>query len=114
LSKLNISVYRGIITNVNHTNTKVESVSFESGEKIEVDILLWIPSKRPFSLIQRLVENLGLELDEQGYVKTDDMQQTNVKGLFAAGDVQNPYSGALEAAFKGGMAATSIVHEWHD
>jgi len=114
LSKLNISVYRGIITNVNHTNTKVESVSFESGEKIEVDTLLWIPSKRPSPLIQRLVENLGLELDEQGYVKTDDMQQTDVKGLFAAGDVQNPYLGALEAAFKGGMAATSIVHEWHD
>lgn len=43
-----------------------------------------------------------------------DMQQTNIKGLFAAGDVQNPYSGALEAAFKGGMAATSIVHEWLD
>ncbi len=114
LSKLNISVYKGIITNVNHTNTKVESVSFESGEKIEVDTLLWIPSKRPSPLIQRLVENLGLELDEQGYVKTDDMQQTNVKVLFAAGDVQNPYSGALESAFKGGMAATSIVHEWHD
>ncbi|MGH9994776.1 MAG: FAD-dependent oxidoreductase [Nitrososphaeraceae archaeon] len=114
LSKLNISVYKGIITNVNHTNTKVESVSFESGEKIEVDTLLWIPSKRPSPLIQRLVENLGLELDEQGYVKTDDMQQTNVKVLFTAGDVQNPYSGALEAAFKGGMAATSIVHEWHD
>jgi hypothetical protein len=23
-------------------------------------------------------------------------------------------SGALEAAYKGGMVATSIVHEWHD
>ncbi|MPZ08002.1 MAG: hypothetical protein GEU26_16565 [Nitrososphaeraceae archaeon] len=114
LSKLNISVYRGTITNVNHTNTKVESISFESGEKIEVDTLLWIPSKRLSPLIQRLVENLGLELNEQGYVKTDEMHQTNAKGLFAAGDVQNPYSGALEAAYKGGMAATSIVHEWYD
>jgi hypothetical protein len=43
LSKLDIPVYRGIIINVNHTNTKVESVSLESGEKIEVDTLLWIP-----------------------------------------------------------------------
>jgi thioredoxin reductase len=91
LSNLNISVHREIIINVNHTNTKVESVSFESGEKIEVDTLLWIPLKRPSPLIQRLVENLGLELDEQGYVKTDEMQQTNIKGLFAAGDVQNPF-----------------------
>jgi thioredoxin reductase len=113
LSKLDIPVYRGIITNVNHTNTKVESVSLESGKKIEVDTLLWIPSKRPSQLIQRLVENLGLELDEQGYVKTDEMQQTNVKGLFAAGDAKGSM-GALAAAYDGGMAATSIVHEWYD
>src|SRR5215216_1097029 len=113
LSKLDIPVYREIITNVNHTNTKVESVSLESGEKIEVDTLLWIPPKRPSQLIQRLVENLGLELDEQGYVKTDEMQQTNVKGLFAAGDVQGSM-GALAAAYDGGMAATSIVQEWYD
>jgi thioredoxin reductase len=56
---------------------------------------------------------LGLELDEQGYVKTDEMQQTNVKGLFAAGDVQGSM-GTLAAAYDGGMAATSIVHEWYD
>jgi thioredoxin reductase len=39
LSKLDIPVYRGIITNVNHTNTKVESVTLDSAEKIEVDTL---------------------------------------------------------------------------
>jgi thioredoxin reductase len=114
LSKLDIPVYRGIITKVNHTNSKVESVLLESGEKIEAGTLLWIPPKRPSQLIHRLVENLGLELDEQGYVKTDKMQQTNIKGLYAAGDVQNPYSGALEAAYTGGMAAISMVREWYD
>jgi NADH dehydrogenase FAD-containing subunit len=71
LSKLDIPVYRGIITKVNHTNTKVESISFESGDNIQVDTLLWIPPVKPSPLIQRLVENMGLELDEQGYVKTD-------------------------------------------
>jgi thioredoxin reductase len=114
LSRLDIPIYRGIITNVNHTSSKVESVSLDSGEKIETGTLLWIPSKRPSPLVQKLVENMDLELDEQGYVKTDKMQQTNIKGLFAAGDVQNPYSGALEAAYTGGVSATSIVHEWYD
>lgn len=115
LSKIGIPVYRGIITKVNHTNTKVESVSVESGENIQVDTLFWIPPAKPSKLIQRLVENLGLELDEQGYVRTDETQQTNVKGLFAAGDVQGvPSRGALAAAYNGGMAATSIVHEWYD
>jgi thioredoxin reductase len=113
LSKLDIPVYRGIIKNVNHTNTKVESVLLESGEKIEVDTLLWIPSKRQSQVIQRLVENLGLELDEQGNVKTDQMQKTNVKGLYAAGDVTGSM-GALAAAYDGAKVATSIVHEWYD
>jgi len=113
LSKLDIPVYRGIITSVNHTNGKVKSVSLESGEKIEVDTLLWIPSKRPSQLIQSLVENLGLEVDEQGNVKTDQMQKTNVKELYAAGDVAGSM-GALAAAYDGAKVATSIVHEWYD
>jgi pyruvate/2-oxoglutarate dehydrogenase complex dihydrolipoamide dehydrogenase (E3) component len=115
LSKLNITVYRGIVTKVNHTSIKVQSVSFESGENIQVDILLRIPRVKPIQLIQRLVENLGLEINEQGYIKTDEKLQKNVKGLYAAGDVKGSSPiGALAAAYNGGIAATSIVHEWYD
>jgi thioredoxin reductase len=115
LSKLDISVYRGIITKVNHSSTKVESVSLESSENIQVDTLLWIPQVKPIQLIQRLIENFGLELNEQGYIKTYEELQTNVKGLYAAGGVQgwSPI-GALAAAYNGGIAATSIVREWYD
>jgi thioredoxin reductase len=56
---------------------------------------------------------LDLELDEQVNVKADGMYQTNVKGLFAAGDVHGSM-GALAAAYDGGMAAISIVHGWYD
>jgi thioredoxin reductase len=115
LFKLNISVYRGIITKVNHSNTKVESVTLESGENIPVDTLLWIPQVKPIQLIQRLIENLGLDLNEQGYIKTNEKLQTNVKGLYAAGDVKGSSPiGALAAAYNGGIAATSIVHEWYN
>lgn len=115
LSKLNIPIYRGIITKVNHTGTKVGSVTLESGENVQVDTLLWIPRVKPIQLIQRLVENLGLDLNEQGYIKTNEKLQTNVKGLYAAGDVKGSSPiGALAAAYNGGIAATSIVHEWYD
>jgi thioredoxin reductase len=113
LTKLDIPVHRGNITNVNHTNTKIQSVTLDSGKKTEVDTLWWIPSRRPSQLIQRLVENLGLEVDDQqGNIKTDQKQQTNVKGLFAVGDVAGSM-GALGAAHDGGKAATSIVHKWY-
>src|SRR3954468_13702381 len=87
----------------------------ESGETIKIDTLWWIPPVKPSKLIQRLVENLNLELDEQGNIRTDERQETNVKGLFAAGDIQGWGSiGALTAAYQGGMAAVSMVHEWYD
>ncbi|MBN1524292.1 MAG: thioredoxin-disulfide reductase [Spirochaetales bacterium] len=50
----------------------------------------------------------GVELDEGGYVKTDEHMQTNVKGLFAAGDVRaTPFRQLIVAAGEGAIAAHS-------
>jgi len=47
-----------------------------------------------------------LELDEQGYIVSDRLQQTNVPGVFVAGDVQDPlYRQVVVAAGTGTMAA---------
>ncbi|MGH9977833.1 MAG: hypothetical protein ACRD8Z_18655 [Nitrososphaeraceae archaeon] len=52
LSKFDIPLYRAVITNVNHTNSKVESVSLEFGEIIEVDTSL-DTSKKTISVITK-------------------------------------------------------------
>ena len=45
-------------------------------------------------------------LDERGYIATDKQGQTNIKGVFAAGDVQDPYfKQAITAAGSGCAAA---------
>ncbi len=112
LGTLGIPVYQGAITQIQHTDGKVESVTLESGEQIEVGTLLWIPSKKPLPLIQTLVDNLGLELDDNSFVKTNEMKQTNVDGLWAAGDVQGGFS-AMDAAYTGMIAASMIVKGWY-
>lgn len=55
-------------------------------ETIKADVVLVAIGRRPYT------ENLGLEksgveLDDRGFVKVDEDFQTNVKGIFAIGDV---------------------------
>ncbi|MFW5855994.1 MAG: thioredoxin-disulfide reductase [Bacillota bacterium] len=47
-----------------------------------------------------------VKLDEAGYIVTDEKQQTNLEGVFAAGDVQDPhYRQVITAAASGAKAA---------
>jgi len=52
----------------------------------------------------------GLELDEAGYIKTNQVMETNIRGLFAAGDVRStPFRQLVVAAGEGAIAAHSAV-----
>lgn len=53
---------------------------------------------------------LGIELDKYGYIQVDNMMRTNIKGVFAAGDIVNHFGGfkqIITAAAMGSVAATS-------
>jgi len=53
-----------------------------------------------------LVKNLGVELDEAGYVITNQNMESSVPGLFAAGDVRaTPFRQVVVAAGEGAVAA---------
>lgn len=57
-----------------------------------------------------LAQSLGVKLDERGYIKVDNMMQTNVDGVFAAGDTVNHFGSFkqdITAAGMGAVAATS-------
>ena len=112
LGDLGIPVHRGTITEIHHDDAKVQGVTLDNCEWVEVGTLLWTPPEKPSPLVQNLVDNLGLKLNEYGHVAANEMQQTNVDHLWAAGDVQG-WTGAIESANAGGMAAFFMVHGWY-
>lgn len=61
-----------------------------------------------------LAKSLGVELDERGYIKVDNMMKTNIDGVFAAGDVVNHFGSFkqdITAAAMGAVAATSAYND---
>ena len=60
-------------------------------------------------------EQLGIDLDEKGYMKADNLMRTNISGIFAAGDATNHFGRFkqdITASALGAVAATS-AYEYH-
>ncbi len=107
-----------------HTNTLVESIS---GNKDLVDsvviknklnmqqstlnvdgIFIFIGLKPNTSFIK----NSGIQLDEQGLIKTDNNLQTSIKGVFAAGDVRSGATMQIASAVGDGATAALKIREY--
>jgi thioredoxin reductase (NADPH) len=57
-------------------------------------------------------KQLGLELDEQGYIKTDPMTlRTSVPGVYAAGDITNAPKQIVVAVSHGSVAAMTAFED---
>lgn len=81
----------------------VKNVKTDEEQHIDVDGLFIAIGHKPNTDIFKEY----LNLDETGYIKTNpDSTQTNVAGVFAAGDVKDPrFRQAITAAGSGAMAA---------
>lgn len=83
---------------------KVEYVLLDNDNKIETDGVFFEIGVKPLS---DLAEKIGVELENKA-IKVDERKQTNVKGVFAAGDVTNtPLRQIITAASDGAIAADS-------
>ncbi|KAH7890018.1 hypothetical protein F5I97DRAFT_1849541 [Phlebopus sp. FC_14] len=80
-----------------HKNSKIVKVEGEKGKAltlhkadgatVEVDCLIWAIGRHANTENLGL-EELGMKLDKKGDVVVDEYQNTNVKGVYAIGDVQ--------------------------
>lgn len=96
INKQNINFIRGIPEYLEEKNNKIK-VRFENTLKIELDekeydlVVLSIglspnPDNKKFSRM------FGVNLDENGFIITDQFGRTNIEGLYAAGTSNSPNS----------------------
>ncbi len=58
-----------------------------------------------------LARKLGVDTDEEGYVKVDHAHRTNVPGIYAAGDITGGFKQIVTAVGQGASAAMSIFED---
>ncbi|HDR1433282.1 glutathione-disulfide reductase [Pasteurella multocida] len=62
------------------------TIKLEDGRSQEVDCLIWAIGRHPATDTINL-EAAGVETNARGFVKVDKYQNTNVKGIYAVGDI---------------------------
>ncbi|MGV9204582.1 MAG: NAD(P)/FAD-dependent oxidoreductase [Promethearchaeia archaeon] len=84
-------------------NDAVTSVVFDNGEEFPVDGVFIEIGAEPAS---RLAKELGVELNDKGEIKINRKSQTNLEGVYAAGDVaDSPFKQAITGVSEGVKAA---------
>ena len=53
-----------------------------------------------------------LDMDENGYLKTDARMMTSVPGVFAAGEIQDPVYRQIATSVGQGCSAAMMVERW--
>jgi thioredoxin reductase (NADPH) len=62
----------------------------------------------------QFLEGSGIELDEQGLIVTDKNLETNIKGVFASGDVRSGATMQIASAVGEGASAALSIREYLD
>lgn len=73
----------------------------------EADYVLVTVGRRP-NTEELGLEQVGIEMTERGLIKIDKQCQTNVKGIYAIGDIVEGPALAHKASYEGKIAAEAI------
>lgn len=100
-----------VITKANVAKLKgdktLTGVELDNGQEIKLEGLFIEIGQIPSTA---LAKQLGIKLTKEGYIEVDQAQATNVKGVFAAGDVTdacNNMKQIITAAAQGAVAANA-------
>lgn len=85
---------------------ELHDLKMDKKTKLSVDGVFVSVGEEPQN---KLAKDLGIKLDEKGYIIVDQEQRTNVKGVYAAGDITGGLRQIVTACAEGAIAALATT-----
>ncbi|MFD2036938.1 NAD(P)/FAD-dependent oxidoreductase [Belliella marina] len=105
ITKNNIAIIEKEIDHLNHKDGKVRQIVFKDKSAFD---LTAIYSRPKFEQHCKIPEALGCEMTEQGHIKVDMLQKTNIDNVFACGDSTSLMRSVSNAVSTGNLAGAMI------
>lgn len=100
--KNDIELVPAAITEIKHVDGYMNSVVLADGTCVPLEAIY---AYFPFELNgKEFIDELGCEINEHGFIAVDQMQKTNVGGVFAVGDVTSRLRAVANAVYGGNIA----------
>jgi len=103
-----IAIVEQPINEVVHQDGQLERLLLQDGNSLELHALY---ASVPFVQHCPIPEAMGCELTEQGYIQVDQLQKTNIPGVFASGDNISPMRSVANAVASGNFAGAMMNKE---
>lgn len=105
LNEFSIRLVESPVVRVEGHDGQLERVFFADGQSVERDILFFHLGQKQRST---LAAELGCEISHEGGAQTGERCETNVPGVYIAGDATRDVQQVIVAAAEGAMAAFAI------
>lgn len=104
----NIRIVEAPVARIEHEEGHIRAIVCDDDSTYPVSLLYTHP---PLYQHSTLPASLGCELDEMGFIKTDEFKRTTVQGIYAAGDNTSFMRSLSNAIASGGMAGAVINND---
>ncbi len=108
LAANNVHIISYPVERLKSKNEKLEAIVFKNGESRSCDAIFFVNG---FEQQCNLAEVFGCNMTKKGVVSTNKFQQTNIEGLYVAGDASKDMHFVVVAAAEGAEAGVLINKE---
>lgn len=105
LGQRNIDLIETPLKTIKHQEGYINHLDLEDGSIVQIDALY---ARVPFQQNCKLPKNMGCELNEHGFISINNFQETNIEGVFAAGDNSSGMRSLANAIAAGSLAGAII------